>query len=179
MEMPSPCSSAGSRQTDRQMRTDLLLIALLGSNSLLSFALSPPDLLIGICQLAHQICLRSVALSSSVLTELTLNCCQLSLCTGLQLPTYSEVTHTIAACVMASVIAVRSVTTLASSCHLCQCDFLQHCCVALIVTDLTCIYICTHVHAHAEPKLHVLYTVVVAASHAVASWSWRALCTTL
>ncbi len=87
MEMPSPCSSAGSRQTDRQMRTDLLLIALLGSNSLLSFALSPPDLLIGICQLAHQICLRSAALSSSVLTELTLDCRQLSLCTSLQLLT--------------------------------------------------------------------------------------------
>jgi len=69
------------------MTTDLLLIALLGSNSLLSFGLSPPDLLIGICQLAHQICLRSVALSSSVLAELALDSCQLSLGTGLQLPT--------------------------------------------------------------------------------------------
>ena len=69
------------------MRTDLLLIALLSSNSLVSFALSPPDLLIGICQLAHQICLRSVALSTSVLTELTLNCRQLSFCTSLQSPT--------------------------------------------------------------------------------------------
>ncbi len=79
--------AAADNQTDRKTRTDLFPIALLGSNSLLSFAFSPPDLRIGICQLAHQICLRSVALSSSVLTELTLDCCQLSLCTSLQFPT--------------------------------------------------------------------------------------------
>ena len=63
---------------------DLLFVALLGSCCLLGPAFCSPDLLIGVCQLPHQICLRRAALHSSVLAELTLNGGTLSLGSGLQ-----------------------------------------------------------------------------------------------
>ena len=63
---------------------DLFLVALLGSCCLFGLGFCSPDLLVGVCQLPHQICLRRAALGSSVLAELTLNGGTLSLGSGLQ-----------------------------------------------------------------------------------------------
>ena len=62
---------------------DLFFVAMLGSCCLLGLGLCSPDLLIGVCQLPHQVCLRRAALGSSVLAELTLNGGALSLGSGL------------------------------------------------------------------------------------------------
>ena len=63
---------------------DLFFVALLSSCCLLGLAFCSPDLLIGICHLPHQICLRRAALGSSVLAELTLDGGTLSLGSRLQ-----------------------------------------------------------------------------------------------
>ena len=67
-----------------RLTADLFFVALLGSCRLLGLGFCASDLLIGVCQLAHQICLRRAALGSSVLAELTLDGCTFSLCRGLQ-----------------------------------------------------------------------------------------------
>lgn len=63
--------------------TDLFFVALLGSCCLLGLGFCSPHLLIGVCQLPHQVCLRRAALGSSVLAELALNGGTLSFGSGL------------------------------------------------------------------------------------------------